>query len=100
MNSSPEVNAINSPNDGNVPRHDILEVNNYFVSGLAGSVIDEWFTGPVPQFKPADLGLKDYGNDLVKDACEHALKIARDPSQVAWQTVRLLVYNAFSRDLI
>ncbi|KAF8973944.1 anaphase-promoting complex, cyclosome, subunit 4-domain-containing protein [Flammula alnicola] len=81
-----EVNNVNSANDGNIPRHDILEVNNYFITGLASSSIDKWFIGPIPQFQDVDLGLPDYGNSSLDAALEQAFKIARDSRQVAWQT--------------
>ncbi|KAF5390354.1 hypothetical protein D9757_002903 [Collybiopsis confluens] len=41
-------------------RHDILEVNKYFISGLEKSVIDKWFIGPVPTFAPQDVGIPRY----------------------------------------
>ncbi|KAJ6610891.1 anaphase-promoting complex, cyclosome, subunit 4-domain-containing protein [Mycena sp. CBHHK59/15] len=66
-------------------RHDILEVNNYFMSGLVVSSIDKWFMGPVPQFNPRDLGSADGITDL-STAVEHARTVARDPSQIQWQT--------------
>ncbi|KAG6851048.1 hypothetical protein H0H93_002940 [Arthromyces matolae] len=45
-----ETSALN-PSSDNVPqlRHDVLEVNNYFISGLASSPIDQWFTGSMRQ---------------------------------------------------
>ncbi|KAH8102650.1 anaphase-promoting complex, cyclosome, subunit 4-domain-containing protein [Cristinia sonorae] len=38
------------------PRHDILEVNEYLISGLVDSPIDKWFTGQAPTFQPQELG--------------------------------------------
>ena len=38
-------------------RHDLLEVNDYMMSGLVVSSIDKWFMGPVPTFMPTDLGV-------------------------------------------
>ncbi|KAJ3554550.1 hypothetical protein NM688_g3049 [Phlebia brevispora] len=38
-------------------RHDLLEVNEYLMSGLVVSSIDKWFMGPVPSFSPAELGV-------------------------------------------
>ncbi|KAJ3754331.1 anaphase-promoting complex, cyclosome, subunit 4-domain-containing protein [Lentinula raphanica] len=55
----------------NLLRHDILEVNQYLMSGLEKSVIDKWFMGPVPTFAPQDLGIP--GHDLTaRDALERA----------------------------
>ena len=88
-----EVNNVNSPNDGNSPRHDILEVNSYFIDGLGTSSIDKWFTGPVPEFQPVDLGILEHGNGPLADILERARTIANDPSQMTWQMVlcRLLL---------
>lgn len=69
---------MNAPNDTNVPRHDLLEVNQYFMSGLVGSDLDAWFKGPAPQFYTVDLGLKDYKVVDLSDACEEALRAAED----------------------
>ncbi|KAF9069043.1 anaphase-promoting complex, cyclosome, subunit 4-domain-containing protein [Rhodocollybia butyracea] len=38
-------------------RHDILEVNQYLMSGLQHSAIDRWFAGPLPDFQPTDFSL-------------------------------------------
>ena len=84
-----EVNNVNSPNDGNIPRHDILEVNNYFIDGLGTSSIDKWFIGPVPQFQAVDLGILEHGNGSLADILERARTVANDPSQMTWQIVRL-----------
>lgn len=83
-----EINNVNSPNDGNIPRHDILEVNNYFMDGLGTSSIDKWFTGPVPQFQPVDLGILEHGNGSLTDILERARIVANDPSQMTWQMVQ------------
>lgn len=51
-----ETSAANPSNDNAPqPRHDVLEVNNYFISGLVTSPIDQWFTGPTPRFSLGDL---------------------------------------------
>lgn len=57
MNLSEATNAQATPNGTTpetspTPRHDILEVNNYLVSGLASSKIDMWFEGDLSQFEP------------------------------------------------
>ncbi|KAJ7169881.1 anaphase-promoting complex, cyclosome, subunit 4-domain-containing protein [Mycena filopes] len=55
-----ETTAVNPPSEYHPQlRHDVLEVNNYFMSGLVVSSIDKWFMGPVPQFNPRELGIGD-----------------------------------------
>lgn len=72
------------------PRHDILEVNNYFMSGLVVSSIDKWFMGPVPQFSLQDMGVSGDRHDL-SDVLKRAESAAADPEQVAWQLVGPLI---------
>ncbi|KAJ4486184.1 anaphase-promoting complex, cyclosome, subunit 4-domain-containing protein [Lentinula aciculospora] len=63
-------------------RHDILEVNQYLMSGLEKSMIDKWFMGPVPTFVPQDLGIPGY--DLTVRAAlqrAHEYLNLRDPSE-------------------
>ena len=62
-------------------------MNNYFIDGLATSSIDKWFTGPVPQFHPVDLGILEHGNGSLADILEQARTVANDPSQMTWQMV-------------
>lgn len=81
-----EVSNVNSPNDGNIPRHDLLEVNNYFISGLPSSSIDKWFSGPIPQFQPSDLGVPNQEKRPLADQLKRAHIVATDASQMAWQT--------------
>jgi anaphase-promoting complex subunit 4 len=69
------------------PRHDILEVNSYLMSGLVVSSIDKWFMGPVPRFSSRDLGVLGDKEDL-SAVIERAKKVANDPSQIDFQTVR------------
>jgi hypothetical protein len=60
-----ETAIANPTNDSHpAPRHDILEVNNYFMSGLVVSSIDKWFMGPVPRFPVHDMGLTGEKQDL------------------------------------
>ncbi|PPQ80812.1 hypothetical protein CVT25_001937 [Psilocybe cyanescens] len=80
-----EVNNLNGSNEGNVIRHDMLEVNNYFITGLEESPVDQWFIGPVPQFRLVDLGIAEYRNGPLEQALEHARSVAANPSQMAWQ---------------
>ncbi|KAJ3508934.1 hypothetical protein NLJ89_g5481 [Agrocybe chaxingu] len=100
-----EVGNVNSPNEGNVPRYDILEVNNYLTSGLVNSAIDSWFTGPVPQFRLRDLGIPEPEKDGLDEDMEYAREVANDPALLmAWQMERELNHvdknlNALIEDL-
>ncbi|KAJ6575135.1 anaphase-promoting complex, cyclosome, subunit 4-domain-containing protein [Mycena capillaripes] len=79
-----ETTAMNTPNDFQPQlRHDILEVNNYFMSGLVVSSIDKWFMGPVPQFNPRELGIVD-GNPTLRTTLEQARAAVDDTK---WQVV-------------
>lgn len=64
--------------------YDILEVNNYLMSGFMASQIDRWFTGSAPQFNPGDLCTSQTPKSL-DDALELARTAFQDPSQTAWQ---------------
>ncbi|TFY75344.1 hypothetical protein EWM64_g8669 [Hericium alpestre] len=57
------------------PRHDILEVNSYLMSGLVDSEIDSWFFHGPPKFSPQDLGVPHEKQDLpsVINRARHAL---------------------------
>ncbi|PFH54494.1 hypothetical protein AMATHDRAFT_134140 [Amanita thiersii Skay4041] len=84
----------NTANDSNsVPKHDILEVNNYFMSGLVVSSIDKWFMGPVPSFSPRDLGLPGDGYVGIQDVLEKARSVLDTPGKVTWQV------NGIQKDL-
>ncbi|TFY69760.1 hypothetical protein EVJ58_g217 [Rhodofomes roseus] len=91
-----ETARLNTSGEGHnhapVPRHDILEVNDYLMSGLVVSPIDRWFMGPVPQFSPHDLGVPGDWSDL-KSATLRARRVLREPRLSAWQ------YNIKQRDL-
>jgi anaphase-promoting complex subunit 4 len=86
MSSSESIisntNIENTPS----PRHDILEVNNYLMSGLLVSSIDKWFMGPVPRFSPRDLGVPGDNQDLHM-LLKRAKTVVDDPAQTAWQLV-------------
>ncbi|KAJ8522524.1 hypothetical protein ONZ45_g896 [Pleurotus djamor] len=72
------VNNANPGNDGNpAARFDVLEVNNYFISGLQVSPIDKWFIGLVPQFTPNDLGVPEQHSPL-QEVLERARKAAKE----------------------
>ncbi|KAH9486913.1 hypothetical protein JR316_0000979 [Psilocybe cubensis] len=79
------TNLNNTSNEVNVIQHDILEVNNYFIAGLEESPVDQWFTGPLPQFRLVDLGFAEFQNGPLGQALEHAHSVAANASQMAWQ---------------
>ncbi|KAL0951164.1 hypothetical protein HGRIS_007895 [Hohenbuehelia grisea] len=81
-----EVSALNPSNDGTTPpaRYDVLEVNNYFMSGLVVSSIDKWFIGPVPQFPIGSVGIPVKQKPL-SEVLQRAKQAANDTSQLAWQ---------------
>ncbi|KZT74640.1 hypothetical protein DAEQUDRAFT_311 [Daedalea quercina L-15889] len=91
-----ETTRLNTSGEGHhhppVPRHDILEVNDYLMSGLVVSPIDRWFMGPVPQFSPHDLGVPGDWVDM-KSTALRARRVLKEPRLSAWQ------YNIKQKDL-
>ncbi|KAF8641031.1 hypothetical protein AX17_000676 [Amanita inopinata Kibby_2008] len=85
------ANTNNDPNP--TPKHDLLEVNNYFMSGLVVSSIDKWFMGPIPSFSPRDLGLPGDSYANIPSVLEKARSMLNTPGRVAWQV------NGTQRDL-
>lgn len=79
-NSNPDTHSQTA-------KHDLLEVNEYFMSGLVVSSIDKWFMGPLPQFTPADLGVPG-----VEDWAS-SVQVVRDildrPEGLTWPPVRV-----------
>lgn len=67
------------------PEFDMLEANQYMVSGLVVSSIDKWFMGPIPRFSSEDLGVPSDKHDL-QQALKKARVAATNPSQTAWQS--------------
>lgn len=67
----------------------MLEANQYMVSGLVVSSIDKWFMGPIPRFSSEDLGVPSDKHDL-QQALKKARVAATNPSQTAWQSVRVM----------
>lgn len=61
-----EITVASSPDDVPhvAPTHDILEVNDYLLTGLHRSQIDRWFEGGAAKFSPQDLGVPDEKQDL------------------------------------
>ncbi|PPQ64387.1 hypothetical protein CVT26_002094 [Gymnopilus dilepis] len=80
-----EVNNLNAPNEAQLARHDLLEVNHYLMDGLQSSRIDNWFIGPTPQFRADDLGIPSYGNTTLKQIIRHARNHARNYSEMSQQ---------------
>jgi anaphase-promoting complex subunit 4 len=68
------------------PRFDILQVNEYMMSGLADSEIDRWFLGPVPKFSAEDIGVAGSKATLT-EILDHAHQVANDPAEIAWRHV-------------
>ncbi|KAI5124653.1 hypothetical protein M0805_004261 [Coniferiporia weirii] len=68
-----------------LPRHDILEVNEYLMSGLVVSSIDRWFIGPVPQFSPDSI-VAPHTTDL-RSVIDRAREYAADPSKLTWPLI-------------
>ncbi|EPT04312.1 hypothetical protein FOMPIDRAFT_125581 [Fomitopsis schrenkii] len=91
-----ETTRLNTSGEGHnhppAPRHDILEVNDYLMSGLVVSPIDRWFMGPVPQFSPHDLGVPGDWTDM-KSTAQRARRVLKEPRLCAWQ------YNIKQKDL-
>ncbi len=70
------------------PKHDILEVNEYLMSGLVVSSIDKWFMGLVPKFSPADLGVP--AAEELTSSIRVAQQILRSPEGLIWPPVSLV----------
>ena len=68
--------------NSHVARHDILEVNEYLMSGLVVSSIDKWFLGPVPQFSPERIGTPQTGD--LHASVDQARQFLADPSKLRW----------------
>ncbi|KAG5221888.1 nucleolar DEAD-box protein required for synthesis of 60S ribosomal [Salix suchowensis] len=79
------VNNLNTTNERNTgARYDVLEVNNYFMSGLQVSPIDKWFVGPIPSFTPEDLGVLDQQQPL-QEVLEKARQAAKQGKEEGWR---------------
>ena len=68
-------------------RYDIMQANEYVMSGLAESVLDKWFSGQAPKFSLEELGSVGEGGDP-SEIMERARKVANDPKGIEWQHVR------------
>ncbi|EJD03914.1 uncharacterized protein FOMMEDRAFT_167218 [Fomitiporia mediterranea MF3/22] len=81
-----ETSRLSTPEATPSPRHDILEVNEYLMSGLEKSEIDEWFTGPVPQFSMSSIESTPQMGDL-RSVIERARAFLADPSKLTWPPI-------------
>ena len=70
------------------PRYDIMQANEYMMSGLAESVLDKWFTGQAPKFSLEELGSVGEGTGDLTEVMERARNVANDPTGIEWQHVR------------
>ena len=70
------------------PRYDIMQANEYMMSGLAESVLDKWFSGQVPKFSLEELGRVGEGTGDLAEVMERARKVANDPKGIEWPHVR------------
>ncbi|KAL0571815.1 hypothetical protein V5O48_010145 [Marasmius crinis-equi] len=79
-----EIAAANPSNETPPPiQHDILEVNQYLMSGLESSSIDKWFTGAVPGFSLQELGIPAH-DLLLSTALHDARETLTRSDQLAW----------------
>jgi anaphase-promoting complex subunit 4 len=71
-----------------LPRYDIMQANEYMMSGLAESVLDKWFSGQAPKFSLEELGSVGEGTGNLSEVMERARKVANDSKGIEWQHVR------------
>jgi anaphase-promoting complex subunit 4 len=76
---------------GAMMRHDVLEVNQYFLSGLKSSSLDKWFLGPLPTFENDDLIRA--ANGSLRDTLDDA-SVFINGAPLKWQQVRLVLLYA------
>ena len=69
-------------------RYDIMQANEYMMSGLAESALDKWFSGQAPKFSLEELGSVGKGTGDLAEVMERARKVANDPTGIEWQHVR------------
>jgi anaphase-promoting complex subunit 4 len=68
-------------------RHDVLEVNQYFLSGLKSSPLDKWFLGPFPTFQNEDL--VRVANGSLRDILDD-VSVFINGAPLKWQQVRFI----------
>jgi len=69
-------------------RYDIMQANEYMISGLVESILDKWFSGQAPKFSLEELGSVGGGTGDLREVMERARKVANDPAGIEWQHVR------------
>jgi anaphase-promoting complex subunit 4 len=69
-------------------RYDIMQANEYMISGLAESALDRWFSGQAPKFSLEELGSVGEGTGDLTEVMERARKVVNDPKGIEWQHVR------------
>lgn len=70
------------------PRYDIMQANEYMMSGLAESILDKWFSGQAPKFSLEELGSVGEGRGDLTEVMERAREVANNPTGIEWQHVR------------
>lgn len=82
-----EIAIASNTSDGHTvpqPRHDVLEVDSYLMSGLINSQVDKFFRHGVAHFQSRDLGVPDEPPDL-SAAMKRARNALKDPTQTSLQ---------------
>ena len=75
------------------PRYDIMQANEYMMSGLGESALDKWFSGQAPKFLLEELGRVGEGTGDLTEVMERARKVANDPKGIEWPHVRSSFYD-------
>ncbi|KAL5535567.1 hypothetical protein ACEPAF_3661 [Sanghuangporus sanghuang] len=81
-----ETNRLNAADAIPIPRHDIMEVNEYLMSGLVVSSIDKWFVGPAPQFSLDSIAPAAPTMNL-RSSIDRAREFAADPVNLTWPPI-------------
>ena len=71
-----------------LPRHDVLEVDAYLRSGLSGSDVEKWFTGPVPRFSPGEVAVPR--PQSLQAVIEQTRAAIAEPAAFTWPPVSLM----------
>ena len=70
------------------PRYDIMQANEYMMSGIAESVLDKWFTGQAPKVSLEELGSVGEVRGDLSEVMERARRVANNATGIEWQHVR------------
>lgn len=84
--------AANKDADVHTPpsRHDVLEVNEYLMSGLVVSSIDRWFMGTLPKFSLSELAVPHV--QKLNASMDAVSDILGKADGVTWPPVRAAPY--------